>query len=70
MRSFSYFCIQKFFTFFVSLYKGLLEDLAEPTWEIFSVYPIALNNLQKVFGCSLVIDFMSTMFGLSNVFGY
>ena len=47
---------------FVSLYKELLE----PT---FSACPIALDNLCEVFGCSVITDFVSTMLGLSKVFG-
>ena len=69
MRWFSYFCIQIVLTFFVSQYKGLLELLPEPTRETFSVCIIALDNLQEVFGCSIVTHFMSTMFGISKVFG-
>ena len=57
------------FTFFVSLFKGLSEFLPAPiTLEILSGYLIVLHNLREVFGCSLVTDLMSTMFGFSKVF--
>ena len=56
--------------FSVSLYKGLSEFLpATLTWEIFSACFIVLDNLQEVFGCSIVTDFMLTMFAFSNAFG-
>ena len=42
--------------FVVSLYKKLLE----PT---FSTCFIALDNLCEDFGCSIITDFISTMFG-------
>ena len=69
MRSFHYFCnflIQKIFPFFVSLWKRLSEFLPAPlTWETIS----ALRNLREVFGCFILTDFMSTMFGFSVGFG-
>ena len=55
----------KNFDFFVSLYKEILE----PTWETFSVCLIVLDNLCEVFGCSVITDFTSTMFGFSKAFG-
>ena len=61
---FWHFCIQKIFPFFVSLYKELLE----PTWEIFSACLIVLNNLCEVFECSVITDFISTMFGFLKDF--
>ena len=42
--------------------KGLLE----PT---FAAFLIVLDNLCEVFGCSVITDFTSTMFGFSKVFG-
>ena len=56
------FFLFRIFHFFVSLYKELLE----PT---FSVSLIVLDNLCKVFGCSGITDFISIIFGFSNVFG-
>ena len=47
---------------FVSLYKELLEPS-------FSARFIVLDNLFGVFGCSVIIDFISAMFGFSKVFG-
>ena len=58
------FFVQKFFTFFISLYKEVLE----PTWETFAACLIVLDNLWEVFGCSIINDFISTMFGFSKVF--
>ena len=56
--------------FAVSLYKGQVECLPAPsTWENYLVYLIVLKNLQEVYGCSTVTDFMSIMFGSSLVFG-
>ena len=49
------------FTFFVSLYKELLE----PT---FSVCLIVLDNLYEVLGSSVITDFISTMFRFSKAF--
>ena len=56
----------------VSLYKEveLVQLLLAPfSWEIFSVCLIALEDLQEVFECSIVTDFMWTMFGFCKVFG-
>ena len=50
-----------FFTFFVSLYKQLLEPS-------FSACLIALDNLCKDFGYSVITDFISTMFEFSKAF--
>ena len=52
----------KHFHFFVSLYKELLEST-------FSACLIVLDNLCEVFGCSVNVNFISTMFGFSKVFG-
>ena len=70
MCSFFFVVAKKIFTFFlfVSLYKALLEILLEPTWETFSACPIVFENLCEVFGCSIVTDFMSTIFQLSLAF--
>ena len=38
-------------------------------WEPFLAFLIVLNNFWEVFGCSIVIDFMSIKFGFSIVFG-
>ena len=46
----------KIFTFLVSIYKELLE----PT---FSDSLIVLNNLGGVFGCSVITEFISLIFG-------
>ena len=54
---FLHFFVQNFFTFFVSLYKEVLE----PTWETFLACLIVLDNLSEVYGCSVIIDFISTM---------
>ena len=54
---FCYFYI--FSHFFVLLYKEFLE----PT---FSAFPIVLDNLSEVFGCTVITDFISTR---SKVFG-
>ena len=67
MCSFCYFTFLYFsseiFTFFVSLYKELLE----PT---FSACLIVLDNLYEAFGCTVMTDFTSAMFGFSKVFGW
>ena len=69
MGSLRYFCIQRIFTFFVSLYKGLSEFLQTPlTWETFSTCLIALDNLQEVLKCSILTDFRLTMFEFSKFF--
>ena len=39
------------------------------TLETFSSCLIALENLQKVFGCSIKIGFVSILFGFCKVFG-
>ena len=57
------FFIQKVFTFFVSLYKELLE----PT---FSACLIALDNFCEVFGCSVIAVFISTMSRVWKVLGW
>ena len=65
MFSFCYFYvsfIRNIFTFFASLYKELLET-------DFSPFPIVFDNLFEVFGCSVITDFVSTIFGFSKVFG-
>ena len=54
----SFFVLLKKLTFFVSLYKELLE----PTF-------LVLDNLREVCRCLVITDFISTMFGFSNVFG-
>ena len=69
MKLFGYFCILNFFSFFVSLYKGLLERSPESTWETFSACLLVLDNLQEVFRCFIITDLMSKMFGFSKVFG-
>ena len=56
------FCCFYIFTFFVSLYKELLEPTVLACL-------IVLDNLCEVFGCSVITDFISTMFGFSKVFG-
>ena len=53
------------FTFFVSLYKELLELLLAPTWETLSCC-IVFNNLCKAFGGSVIADFISTAFGFQK----
>ena len=53
------FYVWKIFNCFVSLYK----ELSEPTFS-------ALDNLCEAFACSVAIDFISTMFGFSKVFGW
>ena len=61
---FTFFRLQ-IFTFFVSIYKELLE----PT---FSGCLTVLDNLCEAFGCSVIIDlidFISTNFGFSKSFG-
>ena len=66
MFSFCYFYvffIQNIFNFFASLYKEILET-------DFSPFPIVLDNLFEVFGCSVITDFVSTIFGFSKVFGW
>ena len=50
-----HFIFTLYFTF-VSLYKGRLEFLPEPTWETFSAYLIVLDNLGEVFVCSIVAN--------------
>ena len=59
---FTFFFFKKFSLIFVSLYKELLE----PT---FSACLIVLHNLCEAFGCSVVTDFISTMFEYTKVFG-
>ena len=59
---FLHFFYLKNFHFFVSIY----EDLLEPT---FLTCLIVLGNLCEVVGCSVIIDFISTMFGFLKVFG-
>ena len=54
--------------YFVSLYKVLLELMLEHFWKNFLAYLTLLDNLQAVFGCSIVTEFMLTMFGFSKVF--
>ena len=49
---------KKFSVVFVLLYKGQIELLLEPTSGAFSVCLIALNNLDKIFGCSIITDFV------------
>lgn len=65
-----YFFLKGFlFFFFISPYKRLSEFLPAPvTWETSLSYLIILNNLWEV-ECSIVIDFMSIMFGLYKDFG-
>ena len=58
---FTFFRLQ-IFTFSVSIYKELLE----PT---FSGCHTVLDNLCEAFGCSVIIDFISTIFGFSKSFG-
>ena len=62
------FCIQ-IYIFASKLYKVLLEHLPKPTWKTLSACLVALGNLQKVFGFSVVTDFMLTMSRFSKVFG-
>ena len=63
-------CHPNHFHMFFILYKGLSENFPAPvTWENFSVYLIALEKLIEVFGCSIITDFTSTMFGFPIVFG-
>ena len=74
MTSFRHFYIffhpKTFSLVFVALYKGLSKFLtALLTWETFSDCLIALDNSCKVFGCSILTDFMSTIFGFSKAFG-
>ena len=57
---FTFFSFEKF-PFLVSLYKELLELT-------FSAWLIVLQNLCKVFGCSVTTDFVSTMFRFFKVF--
>ena len=42
--------------------------MPEPDWEIFWAYLLVLDNLEKDFGCSIVTNFMSAMFGFSTAF--
>ena len=65
-----FFSFKKFSLFFFSLYRGLLGLFPEPIWEIFSAGLIVLEKLQEVFGCSIITDFMSTMFRFSTVISY
>ena len=61
MRSFRYFCIffiQKNSLAFVSVYTRLLEFLSEPTWETYSACLKTLYNLDEVFRCLIITDFM------------
>ena len=51
--------------FFVSLYKELLE----PTQETFLVCLIVLDHLSEVFGCTVIVDFISAMFRFPKFFG-
>ena len=53
------FSFKKFSLFFVLLYK----ELSEPT---FSSFPMVLDNLSELFKCSVITDFISTMFGFSK----
>ena len=76
MKIFCYFCISyslcfiKKSVFAVSLYKALVEFLsAPPIWENFLAGLVVFDNLQEVFGYSIVTNFMSIMFGFSIVFG-
>ena len=58
MFSFCSFYILEFKNFsriFVSLCKELLQLT-------FLSFPIVLDDLYKVYGCSIIIDFISTMF--------
>ena len=66
------FFVQKILTFFfTSPYKVLLQLLPEPTGNDFSLpYIIVLDKLCEVFGCSIINDFMSTMFAFSKGFGF
>ena len=59
------FYIQKIFTFFVSLYKGFYHLFGK----LFVACFIVLDNLWKVFKCSIIPNFMSTMFEFSMLFG-
>ena len=60
----------KFFAFFVSLYKVLSEFLAAPLiWGTFSACLVALVNLGEVSESSILTNFMSPIFGFSNVYG-
>ena len=66
MLSFCYFYIfihKEKIIFSVSLYKELLE----PTLSLFPYF--VLDNLWKIFQCSVITDFISTMFGFSKGFG-
>ena len=76
MKIFCYFCISyslcfiKKSVFVVLLYKALVEFLsAPPIWENFLAGLVVFDNLQEVFGFSIVTNFMSIMFGFSIVFG-
>ena len=51
------------FTFFVSLYKELLKLT-------FSACLIVLGKLCEIFGYSVMVDFVSTIFGFSVFLGW
>ena len=57
----TFFSFKKFSLFFISLHK----ELSEPT---FSACLIVLDNLYEVFGCSVIINSISTMFDFSKSF--
>ena len=46
----------------------MYEELLETTWKNFSA--CLIDNLFEVFGCSIITDFISRLFGFSTVFGW
>ena len=71
-KSMYFFCyfVQNIFTFFASIYRGVLELLPESTWRTFSACLIVLDNLCEIFRCSMVTDYLSTVFGFSITVSY